>query len=64
MDAGVVAGDERRLRVAFVFTGQGAQWAGMGLKLMQRFPAFARKAEEVGIHKGDRQMLCAGGQNL
>ncbi len=34
-------------RVAFVFSGQGGQWARMGLKLMEREPAFRHALEEI-----------------
>ncbi|MEU1551085.1 acyltransferase domain-containing protein, partial [Nocardia sp. NPDC005745] len=43
--AGVVAGQARRGKVAFVFPGQGAQWAGMGAELLDSSPVFA---EELG----------------
>ena len=33
-------------RIAFVFTGQGAQWAGMGLELMT-YPVFAESIKEA-----------------
>ena len=38
-----VAGAARK--VAFVFPGQGSQWAGMGLELWDAAPAFAREME-------------------
>jgi acyl transferase domain-containing protein/surfactin synthase thioesterase subunit len=36
-----------RAQVAFVFSGQGGQWAGMGLQLMQREPVFRDSMEEI-----------------
>ncbi len=33
-------------RLVFVFSGQGSQWQGMGLRLMEESPAFARKMRE------------------
>jgi len=33
--------------VAFAFTGQGAQWPGMGAKLIPRYPSFLRTIREL-----------------
>jgi acyl transferase domain-containing protein/acyl carrier protein len=39
---GAFAGRAARGRVAFVFAGQGAQWPGMALELLESSPAFAK----------------------
>ena len=36
-----------RLPLAFIFTGQGAQWATMGSSLFKRFPTFRRAIQEL-----------------
>ena len=38
---------KKRPKVAFVFSGQGGQWARMGLQLMEREPVFRQALEEI-----------------
>ncbi|MDQ3936577.1 MAG: acyltransferase domain-containing protein, partial [Actinomycetota bacterium] len=51
---GVVTGQAQRGKVAFVFPGQGAQWDGMALELLDSAPVFAESlracAEALAAH--------------
>ena len=42
MSSGRKLGDQRR-KLVFVFSGQGSQWVGMGLALLEQEPAFRRR---------------------
>jgi polyene macrolide polyketide synthase len=44
---GMAVGEERPGKTAFQFTGQGAQWPGMGAEFCERFPAFAEALDAV-----------------
>lgn len=37
-------------RIGFVFTGQGAQWAGMGIELFKAFPVFRESVEAANVY--------------
>lgn len=37
-------------RLALVFTGQGAQWAGMGRELIARYPVFSKSLEDTDAY--------------
>ncbi|GAB1312343.1 Polyketide synthase [Madurella fahalii] len=41
---------KKQLRVAFIFTGQGAQWARMGAELFQAYPVFRKSVQDADTH--------------
>jgi acyl transferase domain-containing protein len=43
----------RKPRLGFVFTGQGAQWAGMGKELLPIFPVFKASVLAIDRHLND-----------
>ncbi|KAI9367658.1 acyl transferase/acyl hydrolase/lysophospholipase [Aspergillus egyptiacus] len=40
----------RKPRIGFVFTGQGAQWAGMGRELLEAYPVFRQSIERISAY--------------
>ena len=42
-----LAGNYSELPIAFVFTGQGAQWPQMGMELIEEFPSFRRSIQDL-----------------
>jgi acyl transferase domain-containing protein/NADPH:quinone reductase-like Zn-dependent oxidoreductase/acyl carrier protein len=54
---GLVRGIARRGKLAFVFSGQGAQRVGMGLGLAARYPVFAEAFDEIVDRCGVRAAL-------
>ncbi|WP_432280742.1 type I polyketide synthase [Streptomyces luomodiensis] len=53
MAAGVAQGSVVGGRTAFVFPGQGSQWAGMAVGLMDASPVFAARIEECAAALGE-----------
>ena len=52
-------------KTAFLFTGQGAQYANMGADLYQKYPAFKKIFDEAGEHlKTDLTKICSDESEL
>ncbi|WP_433262056.1 SDR family NAD(P)-dependent oxidoreductase [Actinosynnema sp. CS-041913] len=62
---GVITGTATDGSLGMVFTGQGAQRAGMGLQLHQAFPVFAQAFDEVCAHLDpDLRRVITSGEGL